>query len=151
VARQIPPRFVPRFGAERGSRAGLPPLLFDERIGLRDWAASTSGPDRLASLAAALNDLSAAERRDLRDQVRRAWNDIAEHRSALPPSLELVVERAGGLQLCFPDPESPPAVYVTGERQGFAARALADAGEAVLDVGEADGTLIRDLLAETRA
>ena len=38
-------------------------------------------------------------------------------------------------------------MHVTSERQGFAARALADRGEAVLDVGEADATVIRDLLA----
>ena len=149
VARQIPPRFVSRFGAEPGNRAGLPPILFDVRIGLRDWAAAVSAPERLVSLAAALADLSAAERRDLRDQIRRAWSDVAERRSALPPSLELVVERAGGLDLCSPNSERSPTVYVTGERQGFAARALADAGEAVLDVGEADGAVIRDLLAST--
>lgn len=149
VLRQVPPRFVPRFGAEASARAGFPPLLFDERIGLRDWAASSTAPDRLASLAAALTDLSAAERRDLRDQLRRAWSDIADRQCALPPSLELVIERAGALELCLPNAENPPTVYVTGERQGFAARALADAGEAVLDVGDADGMLICNLLAST--
>lgn len=149
VARQLPPRFVPRFSAEPGSRAGLPSILFDDRIGLRDWAAGASAPDRLMSLAAALTELSAAERRDLRDQLRRAWSDIAEGRCALPPSLNLVVERAGGLERLWPDLESPQTIYITGERQGFAARTLADAGEVVLDVGEANGTVIRDLLACT--
>lgn len=149
VARQIPPRFVPRFWAEPGSRASLPPILFDKRIALRDWAAPESAPARLASLAAALSDLSAAERRDLREQLRRAWHDIAEHRLELPKALELVVERAGGLELLPPNAWAPGVVHVTTERQGFAARALADRGEAVLDVGEIDGATIRDLLTAT--
>jgi hypothetical protein len=149
--RQIPPRFVPRFSAEPGSRAGLPQLLFDERIGLRDWSAAASAPARLDSLAAALSDMSAAERRDLREQLRRAWSDVAEKRLALGTALPLVVERAGGLELLVPDASAPRVVHVTTERQGFAARTLADRGEAVLDVGETDGATIRDLLAATGA
>lgn len=147
--RQIPPRFVPRFSAEPGSRAGLPQILFDERIGLRDWSAAASAPARLESLATALSDLSAAERRDLREQLRRAWNDVAEKHLALGRALPLVVERAGGLELLTPDPDTPRVVHVTTERQGFAARTLADRGEAVLDVGDTDGAAIRDLLAAT--
>lgn len=147
--RQIPPRFVPRFSAEPGSRAGLPPILFDARIGLRDWSAATTAPSRLETLATALSDMSATERRDLREQLRRAWNDVAEGKLALGSQLALVVERSGGLELLMPDSGAPPVVHVTTERQGFAARALADRGEAVLDVGETDGTAIRDLLAAT--
>jgi hypothetical protein len=147
--RQIPPRFVPRFSAEPGSRAGLPQLLFDERIGLRDWSAAATAPARLGSLAAALSDMSSAERRDLREQLRRAWSDVAENRLTLGTGLPLIVERAGGLELLEPEPGAPRIVHVTTERQGFAARALADRGEAVLDVGETDGTTIRDLLAAT--
>ncbi|PBN42255.1 ATP-binding protein [Sphingobium sp. D43FB] len=149
VVRQIPPRFVPRFSAEPGSRAALPALLFDARVGLRDWATPESAPARLASLATALSDLSAAERRDLREQLRRAWSDVAERRQALPKSLQLVVERAGGLELLAPDQGAPRVVHVTTERQGFAARALADRGEAVLDVGETGGAAIHELLAAT--
>jgi len=149
VVRQIPPRFVPRFSAEPGSRAGLPPILFDGRIGLQDWSTPESAPARLGALAAALSDLSATERRDLREQLRRAWNDVAEKRLPLGKALALVVERAGGLELLEPDFEAPRVVHVTTERQGFAARALADRGEAVLDVGETDSSAIRDLLAAT--
>ncbi|MEQ1403589.1 hypothetical protein ABK249_01470 [Neorhizobium sp. Rsf11] len=147
--RQIPPRFVPRFWAEPGSRSSIPQVLFDERIALRDWSAPQSAPARLASLAVALPDLSAAERRDLRDQLRRAWNDIAEHRLNLPPDLELVVERSGGLDLLLGNTSAPPVIHVTTEREGFAARALADRGEPVLDIGQIDGKTIRDLLAAT--
>jgi hypothetical protein len=53
-----------------------------------------------ASLAEALVDLSAAERRDLLDQLRRAWSDVAEARLALPASLPLLIERGGGLEVC---------------------------------------------------
>ena len=151
AARQIPPRFVPRFAAEPGSRAGLPPVLFDPCIGIRDWSAPISAPQRLAALADAIDDLSAAERRDLRDQLRRAWGDIAEATLTLPASLRLVVDRVGGLELCLPDPADKPVVHVTSERQGFAARALADRGEAVLDVGENDAGVVRNLLEATGA
>ncbi len=149
VARQHPPRFVARFKSEPGAREELPSILFDPQIGLRDWSDQSSAPGRLASLAGALPDLSAAERRDLRDQVRRAWADVAERRSALPASLQLVVERGGSLEVLQGCEHDRPVVYVTSEPQGFAARSLSDAGEAVLDVGETNAPLICDLLTAT--
>lgn len=149
VARQHPPRFVARFKSEPGAREELSPILFDPVIGLRDWADPSSAPGRLASLAAALPDLSAAERRDLRDQVRRAWADVANRRSALPTSLQLIVERVASLEVLHGREEDPPVVYVTSEPQSFAARSLSDAGEAVLDVGETDAPLICDSLKAT--
>ena len=149
VARQHPPRFVARFKSEPGAREELPSILFGPKIGLRDWSDPANAPARLASLAAALSDLSAAERRDLRDQVRRAWADVAERRCALTASLQLVVERAGSLELLQGRDQDPPVVYVTSEPQAFAARSLSDAGEAVLDVGETDAPLICDLLKAT--
>ncbi len=150
VARQHPPRFVARFKSEPGAREELPSILFDPKIGLRDWSDPSSAPGRLASLAAALPDLSAAERRDLRDQVRRAWADVAERRSPLPASLQLIVERAGSLELLQGREQDPPVVYVTSEPQAFSARSLSDAGEAVLDVGETNASLICDLLTSTK-
>lgn len=149
AARQPPPRFVPRFQSEVGARAALPEILFDPRIGLRDWSSRDNAASRIASLADSLEDLSAAERRDLRDQLRRAWSDVADTKHALPAGLSLVVERAGSLELCHPDVTNPPIVHVTSERQGFAARALADRGEAVLDIGENDGATIARLIDAT--
>lgn len=149
VVRQHPPRFVARFKSEPGVREELPPILFDPKIGLRDWSDPSSSPGRLASLAAVLPDLSAAERRDLREQVRRAWADVVESRSALPASLRLVVERAGSLELLQGCEQDPPVIYVTSEPQAFAARSLSDAGEAVLDVGETEALLICELLKAT--
>ncbi|WP_127430589.1 sacsin N-terminal ATP-binding-like domain-containing protein [Rhizobium anhuiense] len=146
TARQPPPRFVPRFQSEVGARAALPAILFGQHIGLRDWSSRDNAAARLASLADSLEDLSAAERRDLRDQLRRAWSDVAEGKGALPATLSLVVERVGSLELCRPDPTDPPVVHITSERQGFAARALADRGEAVLDIGENDGAAIAELI-----
>jgi hypothetical protein len=149
AARQLPPRFVARFATEPGSRASLPPILFDARVGLQDWANPKTAVERLASLADALIDLSAAERRDLRTQLRRCWTDIADAKLSLPASLVLVVERLAGPELLRPDDTAKPVVYVTSEPQGFSARALADRGEAVLDVGENDAATIRDLLEQS--
>jgi anti-sigma regulatory factor (Ser/Thr protein kinase) len=151
VARQIPPRFVERFAAEPGHRGSAPPLLFDSRIGLRDWTKAETAPERLVALAAALSDLSASERRDLRDQLRRAWSDIAESALPLPDSLPLVVERSGGLEICEPNKTAPQVIHLSSERQGFAARALVDQGEAVLDVGEVKTAAIQELLQRTGA
>lgn len=149
VAKQHPPRFVARFKSEPGAREELPPILFDPKIGLRNWSDAASAPGRLASLAGALPELSAAERRDLRDQLRRAWSDVAAQRASLPASLRLVVDRVGVLELLSGCEEDSPAVYVTTEPQAFAARSLTDAGEAVLDVGETDAPLICELLKAT--
>jgi hypothetical protein len=149
VAKQHPPRFVARFKSEPGAREELPPILFDPKIGLRNWSDAACAPSRLVSLATALPESSAAERRDLRDQLRRAWSDIAERRAELPGSLQLVVDRGGVLELLSGCEENPPAVYVTTEPQAFAARSLTDAGEAVLDVGETDAPIIFELLKAT--
>jgi len=151
AARQLPPRFVPRFQSETGARAALPSILFDPRIGLRDWSNRETASARLAALAASLDDLNAAERRDLRDQLRRAWSDVVDTGQSLPTTLALVVERGGSLELCRPDADEPPLVHVTSERQGFAARALGDRGEAVLDVGENDAAAIATLIQATGA
>jgi hypothetical protein len=90
--------------------------------------------------------LNAAERRDLREQLRRAWSDAVDTKQALPATLALVVERGGSLELCEPDASEPPLIHVTSERQGFAARALGDRGEAVLDIGENDAAPIAELI-----
>lgn len=149
VPRQLPPRFVARFRCEPGSREALPAVLFDPHIGLRDWSAPSSAPGRLASLAEVLPHLSAAERRDLRDQVRRAWSDVVKADGKLPAALQLIVERAGILEILQGCEREPPVLYVTSEPQAFAARALNDAGEAVLDVGEAEASLVHGLLKAT--
>jgi hypothetical protein len=149
VPRQHPPRFVARFKSDPSVREELPSILFDTKIGLRDWSTSASAPGRLATLAAALLDLSAAERRDLREQVRRAWADAVASRCSLPGSLKLVVERTGSLELLQGSDQDPPVIYITNEPQAFAARSLSDAGEAVLDVGETEATRICELLKAT--
>jgi len=149
AARQPPPRFVPRFQSEAGARAALPAILFDPRIGLRDWSNRETAIARLSALAASLEDLNAAERRDLRDQLRRAWSDAIDTGRVMPTTLALVVERGGVLELCRPDTENLPLIHVTSERQGFAARALGDRGEAVLDVGENDAAAIAALIEAT--
>jgi hypothetical protein len=149
AARQLPPRFVPRFQSDVGSRAALPSILFDPRIGLRNWSSNDTATARLASLAASLEDLNAAERRDLRDQLRRAWGDVVATGQVLPATIALVVERGGVLELCQPDLGDPPLIHVTSERQGFAARALGDRGEAVLDVGENDAAAIAKVINAT--
>uniref|UniRef100_UPI0040478728 sacsin N-terminal ATP-binding-like domain-containing protein n=1 Tax=Yoonia sp. TaxID=2212373 RepID=UPI0040478728 len=148
TARQVPPRFVERFAAEPGNRGAVPQVLFDNRVGLRDWTSPDAAGQRLIALADALVDLSATERRDLRDQLRRAWSDVSSTELDLPLDLPLVVERNNGLDVCRPTAEDPPVVYLTSERQGFAARALVDQGAAVLDLGASDPGKVSALLSK---
>ena len=49
VVRQIPPRFVARFAAQPGNRGALPSILFDARVGLRDWARRDTAPESIGS------------------------------------------------------------------------------------------------------
>lgn len=154
VPRQLPPRFVDRFSVEQGSRAAAAPLMFDPRIGLREWPSPATAAARLVSLAEALPDSSSAERRDLREQLRRAWADLAEIDTPLPVSPPLVVERFGALEIVAGFATSPPSVFLTNEREGFAARALIDRGEAVVDVGDLNdrqAAILQRLLNETGA
>ena len=147
--RQVPPRFVDRFAAEPSLRASAPTVLFDKRVGLRDWTSSITASERLVSLADAVSDLSAAERRDLREQLRRAWADISKENLSLPSDMQVVVEHATGLDCLEACPETQPVVYLTSERESFAARALIDQGAAVLDLGEADTLRVSTLLEQT--
>ena len=151
MARQVPPRFVERFPAGPGYRGSVPDLLFDARIGLRDWAAPETAPERLSTLSDTISDLSAAERRDLRTQLRRAWEDVSNGNFVLPQTLALVVERGGTLEICNADPDCPSKVYLTSESQGFVTRTLLDQGFAVLDLGSADTATISNLLERTEA
>lgn len=149
TARQVPPRFVDRFAADPGLRTTAPTLLFNERVGLRDWSSSTTASERLVALAGAVSDLSASERRDMREQLRRSWADISKEDISLPSDLKVVVERATGLDCLEACSETRPLVYLTSEREGFAARALIDQGAAVLDLGEADTSKVTTLLEQT--
>lgn len=147
--RQVPPRFVDRFAAEPGLRASAPTVLFDKRIGLRDWTSANTASERLISLADAVSDLSTAERRDLREQLRRAWADVSKENLSLPSDMKVVVEHATGLDCLKACSETLPVVYLTSERESFAARALIDQGAAVLDLGEADSLRVSTLLEQT--
>ena len=147
--RQVPPQFVHRFTAEPGIRISAPDVFFDERVGLRDWTASRSVVERLSALADALNDLSASERREMREQLRRTWADISKEELSFPPDLQVIVESATGLECLKACTDTPPLIYLTTERESFAARALIDQGKAVLDLGEADISKISTLLDQT--
>jgi len=141
-----PPRLVDRYTPE--SSAGTPPILFDRRIGLRDWSEIASAPARLTSLAWAVGSLSSSDRRDFRDHYRRAWSDVTESGHALEAET-IIVERAGALQPLSGEPEAPATVYVTREPHAFAARTLNDRNEPVLDIGEANLATAMKLLRDT--
>ncbi|UMM07972.1 DUF3883 domain-containing protein [Gluconobacter frateurii] len=127
-----PSRFVDRYVADTTS--GVPPIMFDDRVGLRDWSDPKNITGRLADIAVALDEISSSDRRDFREIYRRLWSELLD--TGLPLGVSpIIVERSGVLQRLAGDSIAPPTVYVTSEGGAFAARMLADHGEAVLDLG----------------
>ncbi|RYG89581.1 MAG: DUF3883 domain-containing protein [Alphaproteobacteria bacterium] len=127
-----PSRFVDRYVTD--ATTGVPAVLFDPRIGLRDWSDPDTITGRLADIAAAIEDISASDRRDYRELYRRLWSEFLDKDRELGDAA-VVVERSGALQGLAGDAADPSPIYVTSDGGAFAARILADHGEAVLDLG----------------
>ncbi|MCS0505140.1 sacsin N-terminal ATP-binding-like domain-containing protein [Ancylobacter mangrovi] len=127
-----PSRFVDRYVADTTS--GVPAIMFDDRVGLCDWSDPEKITRRLADIAVAVEGISSSDRRDFREIYRRLWSEFLETGLPLGDS-PIIVERSGVLQRLADDRTAPPTVYVASEGGAFAARMLADHGEAVLDLG----------------
>ena len=148
-----PPRFLERVsdtvaGLVEGSEE-LAELVFGNALGLRDWHSPDTAPQRLRTLSVVAPALATHDRRDFRNEYRRAWLDLSDTGSALPLSLNLAVSRDGRLETLCGNAESPPTVIVTQNARAFEARILSSAGHALLDIGEASGEKIADRLAAT--
>ena len=148
-----PPRFLERVsdtvaGLVEGSEE-LAELVFGNALGLRDWHSPDTAPQRLRALSVVAPALATHDRRDFRNEYRRAWLDLSDTGSALPLSLNLAVSRDGRLETLCGNAESPPTVIVTQNARAFEARILSSAGHALLDIGEASGEKIADRLAAT--
>lgn len=148
-----PPRFlerIPDIVAEliEGSE-DLADLVFSDAIGLRDWNSPDTASERLRALAAIVPSLAAHDRRDFRKEYRRAWFDLPDTDTGLPPDLDLAVNRDGRLEMLSGDAESPPTVIVAQDAQAFEARILSSVGRALLDIGEASAEKVAEQLAAT--
>ena len=151
--RDRPPRFVHRASDTvavliEGSEE-LANLVFGGDLGLRDWRSADTAPERLRALVAAVPVLPPHDRPGFRKEYRRAWLDLLKADAGLPQHLDLAVDRDGGLETLGGDAETLPTVIVTRDAQAPEARILSSAGHAVLDIGDASGGKIVELLAET--
>ena len=148
-----PPRFLERMpdtvaALVEGSEE-LADLVFSDTLGLRDWHSPDTAPERLRAVAIVAPTLATHDRRDFRREYRRAWVDLSNTDTALPRGLDLAVSRDGRLETLGGDAETAPTVIVTQNAQAFEARLLSSAGNALLDIGEAAGARIAELLAAT--
>lgn len=133
-----PPRFIDRVSdaaADLSDGSGLAELAFGEALGLRDWQSQATAVERLQELARVAVALPSNDRPTLRNEYRRAWQDLVETGSKLPENLSLIVVRRGQLETLTGRTEVPEAVLITEDAQKFEARALSSAGQAVLEVG----------------
>ena len=148
-----PPRFMERvsdtvLGLVEGTQE-LADLVFGKAIGLCDWQSGDTAAERLQALAVVSPTLATHDRRDFRREYRRAWLDVSETDATLPRTLDLAVSRDGGLETLNGDASTVPTVIVTQNAQAFEARILLSAGHALLDIGDASGKKIAELLAAT--
>ena len=147
-----PPRFVarvPDYLISLSQESELAELVFSEDIGLRDWQSAKTAIERLRDLASVSQNLSSKDRPKFRNEHRNAWGDLAESEDALPNDLDLVVTRLGQYEILSGSSDSPTKVIITENAQSFEARVLSSAGQAVLEVGQAETNRIDALLGDT--
>ena len=126
----------------------LADIVFGD-LGLRDWHSPDTAPERLRALAVVAPALPTHDRLAFRKEYRRAWHDLLDTAAALPHGLDLAVNRDGRLETLGGDGEAAPAVIVTENAQAFEASILSSAGNALLDIGEASGEKVAQLLSAT--
>jgi anti-sigma regulatory factor (Ser/Thr protein kinase) len=144
------PRFIPRIPSEMRSllQSEEGSTVLYNRLTISNWDDEATAAIRLQALVNAVGDLEAADRLPLRREWRTAWVDLASGEAGLKPSMPLIVDIHGRLELLQPDEENSPMVIVVNDAQHFEARAISISGHAVLDVGEADLGLVGSLLDE---
>ena len=153
VRRGGPPRFVtrlPELVADCTDGTSLSELVFGEALGLRDWHDQMTAVERLRDLASVAEGLPSNDRPALRNEYRRAWQDVVASEVSLPKDLRLIVTRQGRVEALSGKPDIPASVIVSENSQRFEARTLSSTGQAVLDVGPAAAERIAALLEETR-
>ncbi|MBS3024446.1 sacsin N-terminal ATP-binding-like domain-containing protein [Acidiphilium multivorum] len=118
--------------------SGLAKAMLAEPIGLRDWSRAEEGTRKLADLARACAGLEARDRVSFRRTYQRAWGQAVEAGVSLPGNIPIAVIASGVLEMVGGDPSTKPVVYVTADAQYPDARAIAAAGQRILEVGEDD-------------
>ena len=148
-----PPRFLEHVSDTAAglveSSEELADLVFGHALNLQDWHSPDTASERLRALAVAAPALAAHDRPYFHNGYRRAWLDFSNTDAALPPDLDLAVNRYGRLEKLCGNAETPPTVIVTENAHAFEARILSSAGHALLDIGEASGKRIAERLAAT--
>ena len=148
-----PPRFIDRVPEEMAiylsEDSTFSKLVFSETLGLRDWKNQDTAIERLFELAKIITRLGSNDRLTAQNEYRRAWNDVVETDSQIPPDIQLIVTKHGRYEVLEGTQENPSSFIISENSQRFEARLLSRAGQPILDVGSTQTDRIAKLLEET--
>ena len=113
-------------------------VMLTPPIALRDWARPEEAPLKLADLGHGCAALEARDRVSFRRLYQRTWAEAVSTAATLPATLPIAVTCRGHFESMAGDPTQKPVLYVTADSQSAEARAIAAAGQALLEVGEHD-------------
>ncbi|RWC87656.1 MAG: DUF3883 domain-containing protein [Mesorhizobium sp.] len=151
--KQRPPRFVDR-PRERlvdmiEEEKRLTNVMFGATAGLRDWSAAEEVVRKLADIARGSNGLEPRERVNFRKVYQRAWADACVLKVALPADLPVATVTPFGISVVNGSTADPPRIFVTGDPLRAETKAVAAAGQPILELGEDD--LVESALERLRA
>jgi len=138
--RQRPPKFAPR-PKERLSELiedddQLSKLLLGPQFGLLDWALPEKSARKLFHLARSAPSIEPRDRVNFRRAYQRTWRQLIDGGLPLTVTVVLAVTISGHLAIMSGDKEMKPTVYLASDLHTPEARALAAAGQPLLEVGE---------------
>lgn len=148
------PAFMPRLSDDARvlvDRDEVAKIVLGEGLGLLDWVSPETSSLRLVALANCCEKLQSGDIATFRRQYSRAWGELAESHTELPPNLPLAVHRHGNLIRIEADEGAQTKVILVENAQGFEARALSAAGMSVLELGEVDLEVVEKSLGQNEA
>jgi hypothetical protein len=116
----------------------LQAVMLEQPIALREWARPDEAPRKLADLGRGCSALEARDRVSFRRLYQRTWAEAVTTAATLPAALPIAVTCRGHFEAMSGDTAAKPVMYVTEDTQSPKARAIAAAGQALLEVGEHD-------------
>ena len=140
--RQRPPRYVDR------PRERLAELIEEERhitsamfstpVSLRDWSRGDEAVRKLGDLARGSTSLEPRDRVAFRKAYQTVWSDVFRTELPLPADLPLAVVTSTGPTSLKGNAAERTRVFVTGDPLQVETKAVIAAGQAVLELAEAE-------------
>lgn len=137
-----PPRYVDR-PRERlaeliDEERHLAKAIFSAPVCLRDWSRSDEAVRKLTDISRGAAHLEQRERVAFRKAYQAIWGEVCQSELSLPSDLPLAVVTATGPMVLRGNAQEKPRVFVTGDPLQAETRAVIAAGEAVLELADAE-------------